>query len=194
MGSSRTGPGRGAGWLESLLVGVVSFGLLGGGGTFAAVLGLVAYIRPFESVRDTIDHRIGLSAVAAAALVGVVAWKILAGFEGRRPAGALLAGGLVGVLAHPACWLVYLLVFNGQDLASAPSGVPVPPGDRFGLGLGIVALGTAWFSIATLVGFGWFTVPYCVLLGYLASPIAARRRRRAEASPWVGGPGPSPTP
>ncbi|MGZ3385727.1 MAG: hypothetical protein ACXWNF_12395 [Isosphaeraceae bacterium] len=81
-----------------------------------------------------------------------------------------MAGLVVGLVAHPLCWFLFLLFQVARDSTLRCESVS-------SLVFGLVWM-TATFTFSSLLGSGWITVPLCAALGYLSKRIKASASHR----------------
>ena len=133
--------------------------------------GLVRVLRSdagFLDVLKGMDPTVAACAATAAALVGV-AWRLIVATTDSALRLGAWAGLVVGLVAHPLCWFLYLFVHVARE--------PIPAGQSvYSMGFG-VAFMTAVYTFSSLMILGWMSVPLCAALGYLAKWI------KASASP-----------
>lgn len=101
----------------------------------------------------------------AAFLAPAFAWRVVAERSSQPTRASAVAAGAAGaVLAHHLTWYILVLVSNfeywilGRQVASL-SGAPLDPV------LGFFAV--AVYTLFSLVAYGWFTLPYGMVAGYL---------------------------
>src|SRR4051794_31608479 len=156
-------------WLESLLVGLLVFGVIATGSSLALLAGLVAYIRTDESLWSSLGPHVALSAVAAASVSGALAWRfVVRTDEGQRWSGAV-AGLVVGIVAHPLCWMFYSASSLVLDRSRFSGVNPVV----------FVLFTTTLATLPSLFGLGWLSAPLCALLGFITADVRSAIHRRA---------------
>ena len=129
-------------------------------GAAAAALAVLAVLAP-EPVGSA-RTMYGLPAVVAGGTLGGALWWALVERPGKPTVvRALLAGFLVGVLAHPLLWALHFLV--------GPLYAPVEP-----LGPTVLAGTILSVSVLSILFFGWVTAPVAVGCGLLV--LLLRRR------------------
>jgi hypothetical protein len=161
-------------WLESALIGLNVFGLVG---TFIVLIaGFAVYdiehidVWDLFGTRGHFDPALTACAVAAATVTGTVAWRAMVRWKDAGPWRGLVAGLLAGVVCHPVFSLfigIYTLAREGTtSLSSALS-----------------FLSTAvMFSLSSLVLYGWVSVPVGMLLGFVAQAVRRLALRRPAES------------
>jgi len=159
----------GASWRESFLVGVLVFGIAGVGCVLLAMFAVVRLIRSDGNLSDMVDPTVLIFASTAAAVIGVIAWRLIAGAPGSGPGRGALAGLVVGLLAHPLCWLL----LAAYQIAGVPEARSRSVHDLI-FDLGFM---TVWISISSLGLIGWITGPLGAALGYAAKRFTASTSR-----------------
>ena len=169
-------------WTECLLAGILVFGLAGTGSLLILLAGLVRLIRSDASFLDVLEGTVttvAAFAATAAALVGVGAWRLIVATTDSPLRLGAYAGFVVGLIAHPLCWFLYLAVHVARE--QIPLGQSV-----YSMAFGVVFM-TAVHTLSSLVIVGWMSVPLCAALGYMAKWIKASASRRVGSSGLLGG-------
>jgi len=156
-------------WTESLVVGVVVFGLAGTAGTLGLLAALIAYLRTDDGLWGSLDPATVSCAAASASLVGVLTWRFTVGAEGASRWRGALAGLTVGLAAHPVCWLFYSV----YAVASGVIGGGFSVRDLATTAVGVTVVATIW-SVCVV---GGITAPLGALLGYLVQGFKPSDRR-----------------
>jgi hypothetical protein len=161
-------------WLESALIGLNVFGLVGT--LIVLIAGFAAYDIGHIDVWDFFvtwghcDPALTACAVAAATVTGTVVWRVVVRWKDAGPWRGLVAGLLAGVVCHPAFTLffgIYTLAREGTtSLSSALSFLSI----------------AVKFSLSTLVFYGWVSVPAGMVLGFVTQAVRRLARRRPSES------------
>jgi hypothetical protein len=162
------------GWLESALIGLNVFGLVG---TFIVLIaGFAVYdiehvdVWDFFVRRGHFDPALTACAVAAATVTGTVMWKAIVRWKDAGPWRGLVAGLLAGVVCHP----VFSLFVGISTLAREGT---------TSLSSALSFLSTAlMFSLSSLVLYGWVSVPAAMVLGYVTQAVRRLAMRRPAES------------
>jgi hypothetical protein len=135
-------------WMECVLAGILVFSLVGTGSLMLFLAGLVRLIRSDTSFLDAlkgIGPGVVASAATAAAVTGGTAWRLIVAMTDSHPTSGAMAGLVVGLVAHPLCWFLFLLFQVARDSTLRGQSVS-------SLVFGLVWM-TATFTFSSLLGF-----------------------------------------
>lgn len=127
-------------------------------GAAFGIAGLGCALVPLAGAKGEGWSVVAAAAGVAAVLTGAAVWKLLA--AGRRGrAGALLAGALAGLLAHPLAWYLASLQLYLRGVPSSLGDAPMDPVQALG--------GSLVLSLGSWIAIGWLTLPAGMLVGLL---------------------------
>ena len=147
-------------WTESILVGVVLFGLIGTGVVLLFYAGLVYLIRSEVLSWREFDPTMMAFALTATALAGAAAWRLIVATPESSSVRGAFAGLVAGIVAHPLCWFLLLVFQTVWDPNLRRQSLT-------NIFFNVVFM-TLLMTISSLGLVGWITAPIGATLGYAA--------------------------